>query len=125
MRYERKVAKALADMEHQWLKRNAWFEYEEKDNAKKKLCSPDILALHDGTLYIIEVKRSALVAAYDKLDTLYAPVVRLAFPSATSIKTVQVFKYLTSATLIYRPVKALPEIFNARNPEQFGVHWLG
>ncbi len=131
LRYERAVQKAIKELHPvtQW--NGPWFRYTLESVDRKKYCQPDIMLQSGHTIWLIEIKRSCLLAAYDKLSTLYEPVARLAFQSyrhsdglPISFKTVQIFKYLTRETLAARQVVPLSQLLRSENPPQFGVHFL-
>ena len=123
--YEKKLVAALQELAPKALWHVPWFSYKESEDDRLRYCSPDILTMSpDGTVLIIEAKRSCLLSAYTKLQDLYLPIVQKAFPEGTNFRCVQVFRYLTKATLLAKPVAPLKKIFDADQPAIFGIHWI-
>ena len=122
--YERKVVKALKDLSPSAVWHGPWFSYEDR-SGKRRYCQPDALcAGPSGDIYLIECKRTCLLEAYEKLEGLYRPVVQSAFRSKRTIRCIQIFKFLTKATLLAEPVLPLSELFNEKNPVVHGVHLI-
>lgn len=121
--YERRAGDALLETKPQTLWRGPWFEYRLGGEEKDRICQPDMLLLKNNRLYVVEAKRTALIEAYDKLEDLYCPVVELAFKGLYTTSGVQIFKFLTKATLTHKPVVSIHDIYT-RQETTFGIHFL-
>lgn len=124
LRYEKKAGDALLETKPQTLWRGPWFEYRIEGEEVDRICQPDMLLLKNNWLYVVEAKRTALIEAYKKLEDLYCPVVELAFKGLYTTKGVQIFKFLTKATLTHKPVVSIHDIYTCKE-DYFGIHFLG
>lgn len=92
--YEGKIARYLAALYGGRALHNPWFRF--VDAIGEGWCSPDVLVLPKGDEpgVLFECKLTAVANVVEKIDGLYLPVVRAAFPEVKGWRAVQVCKNL-------------------------------
>lgn len=101
LRFERKVAKALAPaaLHSQWLRF--------RDNNGPGYCSPDVLLACGETLWVLECKLSDWAAADAQIEHLYKPILQTLWPGP--VRGMVVLKHLNPLIPQDRRVETLDE----------------
>lgn len=89
IRFERAIAKMLPSALH-----GQWFRF--VDNAGPGYCQPDLLFARGDCLFVVECKLTDCSEAWDQLDLLYTPVLRMLWEG--EIRPIVVARYLSPIT---------------------------
>lgn len=120
--YQRKFSQAFDDSTPPGyiIEREPWFEYRDSKSDKSMVCSPDLLAIdgEEGFVIVVEIKRTWVPGAIDKLRQTYCPVVSIALGLPT--RPLVVCKTLSPGC-----PRPSPTISFALISDDPVFHWLG
>lgn len=120
--YQRKFSQALDDSTPPGyiVEREPWFEYRDSRSDKSLVCCPDLLAVdnEEGFAIVIEIKRTWVPDAIEKLRRVYCPVVSAALGLPTR-------PLVVCKTLLPSCPRPSPTISFALFSDDPLFHWLG
>lgn len=99
---------------------HAWIEYEELGRSRRA-AEPDLFALLDNEIILVEFKLTGSVYGKAQCETLYAPLLHHIY--SLPVRSLQVCKVLTEETpgpIVY----GFDEFLNS-SPPYSTLHWLG
>ena len=115
VQYERQLAGALPNARH-----GLWWEFE--DRYGKGICQTDLVMLVGQATVVLEAKLTWTEDAWDQLEGLYLPVVRMAM--AGRVVGVQVCKNLLPQAK-WVSVGLEEAVLNALADRRATLHWMG
>ena len=124
LRYERKVIQELKRFYGVLsVEQNPWFEYV-GENKIPRICSPDALIhLPTNDIIVVEIKLTDTPTAFDKLKTIYIPVLRSALSKERSVRSLIPLVICKNLTQISpKPSITLSDALNEPIPL---LHWIG
>ncbi len=117
--YEKALAKALPAATH-----GQWFEY--RDESGPGWCQTDLLLESERRVVVVEAKLTDLAAARLQLESLYLPVLRVAFPGKT-VHSIVALRHVTNVPEDTQIWDRFSEaLWAARDSGPAPIfHWLG